>query len=173
MIKVKGERLKVKGMIIFLSIFIFQFSLSSCEGTTFQSSVPAYPVHVEINTMTEFVDFLPTNTNAYITVTSEGYKENGKFVKLPTVMDAWGYGGVVAYVSMNGYVAFDMACPYCAGRGTKSPCEIDGIYAVCEHCGEQYEIGSGYAVPQKGISREALRRLGLMISDGRITITQQ
>lgn len=123
--------------------------------------------------MTEFVDFLPTNTNAYITVTSEGYKENGKFVKLPTVMDAWGYGGVVAYVSMNGYVAFDLACPYCAGRGTKSPCEIDGIYAVCEHCGEQYEIGSGYAVPQKGISREALRRLGLMTSDGRITITQQ
>lgn len=30
-IKVKGERLKVKGLFILLSIFIFQFSLSSCD----------------------------------------------------------------------------------------------------------------------------------------------
>lgn len=147
--------------------------LAACEDTTFRSSVPAYPVHVEINTMIEFVDFLPTNTNAYITVNSAGYFMNGKFVKLPSVMDAWGYGGVVAYVSMNGYVAFDLACPYCAGRGIKSPCEINGIYAECPICGEQYEIGSGYAVPQKGISHETLRRLGLVNADGRITITQQ
>ena len=136
--------------------------LASCEGTTFQRSVPAYPVHVEINTKTEFVDFLPTNTNAYITVNEFGYYKNDKFVKVTSVLDRWGYAGIVVYVSMMGYVAFDLGCPYCAARGTKSPCYMDGIFAVCPVCGEQYELATGSAIPQKGISKESLRPLNCM-----------
>ena len=147
--------------------------LSSCKDSTFQSSVPMYPVHVEINTETVFVDFLPTSYNQYIIVNEKGYFENG-VRKLPvTVQDAWGYGGIVAYVSMVGYVAFDLACPYCAGRGMKSPCEMDGIYAVCPTCGEKYDIGSGYALPQKGISKEAMRSMNINQNGGRLIITQK
>lgn len=131
------------------------------------------PVHVVIDTRGLFVHFVETNLNAYITVDADGYYENGVFVKPTGAMEAWGYGGVVAYVSMAGYVAYDLACPYCAGRGMKHSCEMDGIYAVCPHCGEQYELGSGYALPQNGISKEALRRLRIINSDGKLTITQQ
>lgn len=147
--------------------------LCGCEGSTFQSSVPAYPVRVVINTKTIFTDFFPENTNAYITVNQNGYYENGTFKQPVTVTDAWGYGGVVAYISLAGYVAFDLACPYCAEHGHKSPCEMDGIYAICPRCGEHYDIASGYAMPQKGISKEALRLLNIIATEDKLTITQR
>lgn len=137
--------------------------LCGCDGPT-NSSVPVYPVRFEVNTKTVFIDFTPQNVNAYITLDRDGYKENGVW-KLPaTAMDAWGYGGVVLYVSMVGYVAFDLACPLCAAKGSKSPCEMDGIYAVCPNCGEEYEVASGYGFPRKGISKEAMRRLNTYVS---------
>lgn len=148
-------------------------TLTGCEGTSFQSSVPAYPVHVVINTKTLFTDFFPENTNAYITVNQEGYKENGVLKKPIDVTDAWGYGGVVVYISLAGYVAYDLACPNCAAHGHKTPCEMDGIYAICPRCEEGYDIGSGYAIPQKGISREALRQLNVIASEDKLTITQK
>ena len=154
-------------------IILIAILLCSCEGTTFQSSVPAYPVHVVINTKTMFTGFTPENTNAYITVNEEGYKENGVFKQPVTVTDTWGYGGIVVYVSLAGYVAFDLACPYCAEHGHKSPCEMDGIYAICPRCGEHFDIASGYAMPQKGISKEALRSLNIIASDDKLTITQK
>lgn len=155
-------------------IILIAILLCSCEGTTFQSSVPAYPVRVVINTKTMFTGFTPENTNAYITVNEEGYKEeNGVFKQPVTVTDAWGYGGIVVYVSLAGYVAFDLACPYCAEHGHKSPCEMDGIYAICPRCGEHFDIASGYAMPQKGISKEALRSLNIIASDDKLTITQK
>ena len=139
-------------------IVLFALLLSSCEGVN-NNSVPVYPVHFEVNTKTVFTDFTPQNLNAYITLNSEGYKENGVW-KLPATMtDAWGYGGVVLYVSMVGYVAFDLACPFCATQGLKSPCEMNGIYAVCPHCGEEYEVASGYGFPRNGISKDAMRRI--------------
>ena len=154
-------------------IILIAILLCSCEGTTFQSSVPAYPVRVVINTKTMFTGFTPENTNAYITVNEEGYKENGVFKQPVTVTDAWGYGGIVVYVSLAGYVAFDLACPYCAEHGHKSPCEMDGIYAIWPRCGEHFDIASGYAMPQKGISKEALRSLNIIASDDKLTITQK
>lgn len=154
-------------------IWLLAVLLTSCEGTSFQNSVPVYPVHAVVDTRSVFVNFMPTNLNAYITVNREGYKENGKFVLPLSSMDAYGYGGLVVYVSMYGYVAYDLACPHCASLGKRRPCEMDGIYAVCPECGEQYELGSGYALPQKGISKETLRPLNINNYDGKLTITQK
>ena len=159
------------GLIAFCTLALWVFT--SCEGSTFMSSVPAYPVRIAIDTRTVFVDFLPENLNAYVTVDRDGYYENGKYMLPITVVDAWGYGGVVAYVSLAGYVAFDLACPYCAGRGKKSPCFMDGIHAECPECSEQYEIASGYALPQKGISKEALRPLRIKNNGGKLEISQR
>ncbi len=156
----------------FIILFFCLPFFCGCENTTYQSSVPAYPVHAVIDTRTLFVDFLPENTNAYVTVNQEGYKENGRFVSTLNVTDAYGFGGLLVYVSVNGYVAFDLACPYCAARGTKSPCIMDGIFAECPLCGERYEIASGYAVPQRGISKETLRPLNINRTEGKLTITQ-
>ena len=144
----------------------------ACEGTTFMSSVPAYPVHAVIDTRAVFVDFTPENFNTYITVNREGYFENGKFMLPPSAIDTYGYGGVVVYVSLNGYVAFDLGCPVCAGKGKRSPCMMDGMYARCPECGEEYELGSGYALPKNGISKEALRKLTIVNSNGKLTVTQ-
>ena len=158
---------------VILLLAVGSWLLASCENTTWQSSVPTYPVRATIDTRAVFIDFTPENTNAYITINEEGYKENGRFVLPVTVTDAWGYGGLLVYVSLNGYVAFDLACPNCAAHGLKRPCSIDGMYAVCPECGEQYEVLSGYAVPQKGISHEALRQYNIIRSDGKLNISQK
>ena len=155
-------------------IAVCAWLLVACEGTTFRSSVPAYPVRVVIDTrIGAFVHFQPTSLGSQVIVNKDGYFLDDKWVSAVSAMDAWGYGGVVVYVSTMGYVAFDLACPYCASRGACNACTIDGMNAVCPVCGEEYDIMSGAAVPQQGIAHETLRRLGLVQSDGRITITQQ
>lgn len=147
--------------------------LTSCEGTTFQgSSVPYAPVRITIDTKGVFIDFTRENLNAYITVDKDWYKENGKNMLPTPVTDAWGYGGVVVYVSMFGYDVYDLACPYCAGRGSLSPCTVNGIHAECPHCGEIYDLGCGYALPTKGISKEALKRYQPRFTGDKIIVSQ-
>ena len=155
-------------------IVLWAFLLAGCQDTTFRSSVPAYPVRISIDTkMGEFVHFQPTALGAYVVANQDGYFLNGKYVLPFPVTDAYGYGGVVAYVDLYGYSAYDLACPNCASKGRKTPCEIDGAYAVCPHCGEQYDLMSGTATPQQGLINEALRRLNVMNADGKLTITQR
>lgn len=158
-------------LILFFTVL---FALCGCEGTTFRSSVPAYPVRVVIDTkMGEFVHFTPEAFSSYVVANKKGYFLNGKWVTSASAMDAFGYGeNIVVFVSMFGYVAFDLACPNCAEKGLRSPCEVNGGFAVCTTCEEQYDLLSGTAAPQKGIAHEALRKLTLVNSDGRLTITQ-
>ena len=148
--------------------------LCGCEKNPLQSSVPRYPVNVTIDTRSGvFVHFIPTALNTYVTVNEDGYFYNGQKVQPLSVLDAYGYGGVVVYVDINGqYNAFDLACPYCAARSSRQPCTVDGIYAVCPSCGEHYDLGTGTGVPQKGIADEQMLRLTLTNSSGRLTIRQ-
>lgn len=148
--------------------------LCACEGTSFRSSVPIYPVRVSIDTkIGEFVHFQPTAMGSYIEVNRDGYFLNGKYVLPFPVTDACGYGGVLVYVDLFGYSAYDLACPYCASRGLKQPCEINGAYAVCPNCGEEYDLASGTAAPQKGLINETLLRLNIINSDGKLTVSQR
>ncbi|MBQ4394049.1 MAG: hypothetical protein II825_01940 [Paludibacteraceae bacterium] len=163
-----------RNRLIYIGLLCLALLLSGCEGTTFQSSVPAYPVRVIIDTkIGAFVHFVPTALGSSVVVNKEGYFLDGKRVYSAGITDAWGYGGVVVYVSSNGYDAYDMACPYCAEKGNCHPCGINGARAVCPHCGEEYDLLSGVAVPTQGIAHEALRRLNVINSDGRLTITQR
>ncbi len=148
--------------------------LAGCDGqNTFQSSVPRYPVSVTIDTRAGlFVHFTPEALNTYVIADKDGYHYNNQLVQR-TVLDAVGYGGVIVYIDINGqYNAWDLACPYCAGRGMRRPCAIDGIYAVCPECSEKYDIGSGTAAPQTGIAREYMLRLPMSYSGGVITVRQ-
>lgn len=166
---------RARQLILSLAVLsLFAGLLLSCEDTTFQSSVPTYPVRLSIDTKVgPFVHFLPTAQNTYIVVNKDGYFYNGEKVLPLSAMDAYGYGGVVVYVSLNGYDAYDLACPSCAAHGIRQACEVNGIFATCPHCGEEYDLGSGYAMPQHSIAHEALRRLNIMQSDGKLTITQK
>lgn len=163
-----------RNRLIYIGLLYLSLLLTGCDSTTFQSSIPAYPVRIVIDTKVgAFVHFLPTSLGSSIVVNKEGYFMDGKYIIPTSAMDAWGYGGVVVYVSSNGYDAYDMACPYCAEKGNCHPCGINGARAVCPHCGEEYDLLSGVAVPTQGIAHEALRRLNVINSDGRLTITQR
>ena len=160
-----------------ITYVIFLLCLLLCpscdERNTFQSSVPRYPVNITIDTRSGvFVHFIPSALNTYVWIDEEGYHYNGQIVQR-SVLDAIGYGGVVVYIDINGqYNAFDLACPYCAGRGRRMPCLMDGIHAVCPECGEHYDVGSGTAAPQQGIAKEGMLRLPLNNNGGQLTIRQ-
>ena len=165
----RGYRLQVIGACLTALLF-----LGCKDHNSLQSSVPRYPVNVTIDTRSGvFVHFLPTALNTYVQVDAAGYHYHDEVVQPLSVLDAYGYGGVVVYIDINGnYNAFDMACPYCAERALLRPCLIDGIFAKCPECGEEYDLGSGTAAPQRGIARESLLRLPLNNAAGQITVRQ-
>ena len=147
---------------------LFFLTLTACDThTTYRSSVPSYPVNIRINTYEgTYVHFVHIYT--YLIVDEKGYHFNGQTMPRKET-DRFGYAGVAVYIDGNGnYSAYDMACPHCVKQDT--PVEIDGMLATCPICGEEYDLGTGYATPQKGISNEALRRYDLIVSNGVITI---
>ena len=95
--------------------------LSGCEDTAYHgSSVPFAAVRISIDTeLGAFSLFQPTSWTDYVIVDREGFHYHGNIV-LPLGMNMHGYGGVVVYVGMNGYDAWDLACPYCASRGASA-----------------------------------------------------
>lgn len=132
--------------------------LTGCKGnTTFRSSVPSYPIHLEINTnVGMFVNFVPENVTMYLTADETGIHLNGTTQPL-TVTDAYGYAGTVVYIDgFHPYGAYDLCCPHCLKRD--KPCIVNGIFAVCPECGEEYDIYSGNGVPTRGIAKEALKQ---------------
>ena len=151
-----------------LTFLLFLLALCACDThTTYRSSVPSYPVNIRINTYEgTYVHFVHIYT--YLIVDEKGYHFNGQTMPRKET-DRFGYAGVVVYIDGNGnYSAYDMACPNCVSQ--KDPVEVDGMLAICPLCGEEYDLGSGYATPQKGISNEALRRYSLIVSNRVITI---
>ena len=132
--------------------------LTGCKGnTTFHSAVPTYPIHLEINTRVGmYVNFVPDNISTYLIADPDGIHLNGVTQPL-SVQDAYGYAGTVVYIDgFNPYGAYDLCCPNCLLRDM--PCYIDGIFAVCPACGEQYDIYSGNGVPTRGIAQEPLKQ---------------
>lgn len=153
-----------------LTFLLFLLALCACDThTTYRSSVPSYPVNIRINTNEGvYVHFVPENTTLYMIVDKDGYHFNGQTMPRKET-DRFGYAGVVVYIDIFGsYSAYDMACPHCVKQD--KPVEVDGMLATCPICGEEYDLGCGYATPQKGISNEALRRYDLIVSNGVITI---
>lgn len=147
--------------------------LSSCDGTSFRSSVPRMSVNMTVDTNTGvYVHFVPTALCDYVILDKDGYHYKGH-TEPRTVNDRIGYGGVIIYINMLGnYDAYDLACPYCAERSLCVPCEIDGMYAVCPRCGEKYDLGSGTATPQNGKAHEYMLRLPISNIGGRLTVKQ-
>lgn len=127
-------------------ILMLTMLLIGCDNTTFMSSVPSYPVRMEINILAEYPNFVPAGDIKVLTFTSPRY---------PT--EAVGYGGLLIYTAMdNQYHACDLCCPHCLKRN--APVEWDGgFYMKCPICGEEYDISFGYATPTKGIIKERLR----------------
>lgn len=118
--------------------------LSACSGYSYHSSVPSAPVQYTINVLVEDPTFVPSNTGAYKIIDRRRYET-----------DFIGYAGLLIYIGMDmNYYAFDLACPHCLNR-TKH-LQVDGMFAVCEICKEEYDISYGYGTPTKGVTNEPL-----------------
>ena len=95
-----------------ITLFLILSGLLSCEGTTFRSSVPAYPVRVIVDTrIGAFVHFQPEALGSFVVANKEGYYLDNQWVSSSSARDAYGYGGVVVYIGAFGYNAYDLACP--------------------------------------------------------------
>lgn len=130
----------------------------ACGHTTFVSSVPSYPVHLELNIYAEYPHFVPSGGIQYLTFTHQRY---------PT--DAVGYAGLLVYTAFDEqYHACDLCCPKCLQRD--KPVEPDGLFARCPVCGEEYDISYGYGTPTKGISKERLRPYTTSFANGKLIV---
>lgn len=139
------------------------------------SSLPARPVGIRINTNQDiFVHFQPTNLYDYVIADKEGLHYIDQIRRYPEGQGAHGYGGVVVMVTaseLNPYASFDLACPACyLNTGQCHITHIDGFFAICPTCGEEYDLSSGAGIPTKGQSKECLHRYTTTVVNGVITV---
>ncbi|MBO4622224.1 MAG: hypothetical protein J5635_06115 [Paludibacteraceae bacterium] len=119
--------------------------LGACENPGLVNPVPNYPVSMELNILGEFPTFTQSNIGAHMEFLTP---------RFPT--ERVGYSGVLVFVNFNEqYSAFDLCCPHCVQR--YQPLEVNGIFAVCPVCGEEYDLSYGYGVPTKGIAENYLK----------------
>lgn len=132
--------------------------LAGCEHTTTRSAVPSYPVHMELNIEGEYPHFRPN-----------GQVSTMVFLAPRFPNEAVGYAGLLVFTAMDEkYHACDLCCPKCLKRDM--PVEVDGMFATCPGCGEQFDISYGYCTPSKGIAKEALRLYNAYYAGGKLII---
>jgi nitrite reductase/ring-hydroxylating ferredoxin subunit len=119
--------------VAFVSLFFI-----SCDDT-YISSIPDYPVYLELNLVTTYPIFRNSINKSMI------------FLKPVTAIERIGYAGVLVYSGFDGaYYAFDMSCPY-EHLSTVRVYPNELGQAVCEKCGTVYDIGYGVGNPSKRI----------------------
>lgn len=138
------------------------------------SSLPVRPVGIQINTNQDFfVHFQPVNLYDYVTADAEGLHYMNQVRRYQEGHGAHGYGGVVIIVTgsnLNPYVSFDLACPACYLKtGQCHKTHIDGFFAMCLDCGEQYDL-TAFGVPTKGKSKERLKQYNTTVVNGIIRV---
>jgi len=149
----------------YLIIIFFVFVFASCDDT-YHSSIPDYPVYLEINLATAPYTILKTSSLKYFT-----FKDG------ITVTDRIGYGGIFVCTGFDGTIyAFDMSCPVEASRSVLVyPPENKDNYIgqlTCEKCGSVFDIGYGVGNPSKGAAKEALKRYKVNLSGNMLYITR-
>ncbi len=136
----------MKSLIHHIICLALVLSFSACEDTVYRSSIPTYPVSFKMNIAGEYVHFVPDNTGNYYTFTEPRY-----------AVDAIGYAGLLICTGHDcAYHAYDLGCPNCVSQS--DPLIVNGLFAECPKCGEQYEFYNGIGNPTKGIVKECLRK---------------
>lgn len=126
------------------------FGLTSCDDTSYSGNpVPFAPVAYEVNITSEYPNLNKDN----------GFGEKQRLIvtKKRFEYDYIGYAGLLIWVGMdNAYHAADLCCPYCLDSNV--PVNIDGLWAKCPTCEEEYDISYGYCSPHYGISKYPLKQ---------------
>ena len=132
----------MKRVVAIVSVLLL---VCACETPSVVNPVPNYPVSMELNILGEDPNCTSSNIGAHM-----------EFVvpRFPT--ERVGYAGVLLFVNFNEqYSAFDLCCPHCVER--YHPIEVNGMFAVCPVCGEEYDLSYGYGVPTQGIAKNYLK----------------
>lgn len=130
--------------------------LAACENKT--NPVPRYPVYIDLDIPALYPHFVPDNGFQTLVITDKRYEN-----------ELIGYAGVLVWIGMDGrYYAADLCCPHCLDP--QLPVRIDGIFAVCDNCGEQYDISYGLANPVGGIAKHPLRPFGTRLAGSMLQI---
>ena len=109
-----------------------------------QTSIPSCPVRLERNA-------------AVIGCLAPG--SWWRIEKAKYAVDRIGYGGVLVVNAFDGnYYAFDLACPVEASPTVRVSSPDGALMVTCPRCGEEYYLGDGLGLPQKGISSFSLLR---------------
>jgi nitrite reductase/ring-hydroxylating ferredoxin subunit len=138
---------------------LFNFSFTSCNDN-YMSSIPDYPVYLELNLTTTY----PTFRNSY--------NKSMTFIKPFTAIERIGYGGILVYTGFEGeYYAFDMSCPY--EHQPTIRVYPNGLgQVICEGCGTVFDISYGVGNPTSGKTKEVLKKYRTSLSGDVLYITR-
>lgn len=125
--------------------------LLSCNST-FDSSVPDWPVYLELDLTYE--DRALKAIQAYKIYTPANVNQT---------TEKTGFGGVLVYHGLSStgtdaYYAFDVACPVEHQANVRVEVDADAIYAICPKCGSKYELLNGIGNPVEGPATETLKQ---------------
>lgn len=71
--------------------------------------------------------------------------------------DRIGFGGLLVVHGLEGYYAFDLACPVEARSNIKLALDNSGTKACCAHCGAEFDILSSDGFPIKNTHFKLVR----------------
>ncbi len=136
----------IKKQKLFVIGAFLPFLLVSCDNS-YNSSIPDFPVHLELNLLVSPYTKLKNSVNQFLIID-----------KRINATDAIGFSGILVYTDFDGkYCAFDLCCPYEAQQNVKiKPNDIGE--AVCEKCGSVFSIGHGIGDPISGPAKQPLKR---------------
>lgn len=157
---------RVRNTVVVIMTCLF---IAGCDDT-YISSIPDYPVYLELNLVTTYPIF------------RNSINKSMTFLTPVTAIERIGYGGILVYTGFDGaYYAFDMSCPY-EHKSTVRVHPNELGQAICEKCGTVYDIGYGVGNPSKRIrpnlpdttalAKEVLKRYRTSMQNDYLYITR-
>ena len=144
----------------FISLLIL-FCALSCSKTE-HSYFPSYPVYLELD-----LTFEDKDLNGVM-----AYKEYilGKTSGLGAT-ERTGLGGILVYHSVDGYHAYDLACPNETQASVRVEMDDDAIYAVCPKCGSKYNVYEASGNRVEGPATRGLKQYQTAFSGTKLYVT--
>jgi len=123
----------------------------SCQG--YESSIPDSYVYLKRNIYTDNL----SSPGSYLYVD-----------KPRAATEGLGFGGILIVHSFDVdhvYYAFDLACPVEKNQNVRIGKPDQGLFCICDSCGEKYDLGLGLGVPLNHKSKEGLRRYTVRLDE--------
>lgn len=145
----KYGSLKIKLQTFIGSLLLFLF-ISGCEDN-YISSIPNYPVSLELNLTASYPTF---KDNPYQYLVFEKPRYDYEYLGYGGILVVCGFGSNNPYE----YYAYDLACPHEAQANIKVTPNNNG-QAVCSTCGSVFDIVNGFGNPiDDSPAKEPLKR---------------